>query len=190
VEDGTQVRISFHGILDQHYGKEEGSSMANYASMIQMSSAGTRVVGVWDDISRRPVEVEVGDEWEVFFGFPWWWSRLAIPKAINGVTVYPRIGLRATPGSRFTLKGFFHERFGHGEDQQEYAAKYWDWVWIVRYYWRMIWAGFSYHGMVDERTADGVAERMYAYWVREGMPPLVTMAMAQRWIKSPNLMDA
>ncbi len=163
--------------------------MASSVSITQVLD-GRRGVGVIDAETKQQVFVEVGEMWDVRFGFPWWWARFVLGAAINGLTMAPVIALRPTPGNMFSLEGIFHERFGHGEDQDEFRAKYrWEWIWVVRYLWRMLWCGFNYHGEMDECTAFRLGRRMRMSWLIEGRPRVVTLEMARRWMNDPRTQD-
>lgn len=128
-----------------------------------------------DNQTQALVMVEVAEPWRVVGGFPWWWASL-VAAGMQAITFYPIIANR-DKSQPWSLEGFLHEYAGHGDDQATVAGKYGINVWIARYFWRMVWRGFDYHGEADEVAARAIATTMRDWWAAHGQPTQFTLAL-------------
>ncbi|CAB4218055.1 hypothetical protein UFOVP1598_1, partial [uncultured Caudovirales phage] len=127
-----------------------------------------------DQETQTTVIVECSDQLQLSSDLPWWFKF--VPSQMQALTKYPFIYHR-DPLAKFTLEGFLHEYQGHWFDQRNYVEKYPTDLWTVRYLWRWVWSGFSYHGAVDERTCNVLAKRMRDKWLDRGCPMMYTAGM-------------
>ncbi len=141
-----------------------------YISMVT-TLYGQRVVWTKDIDTGKVVYVEVTPACQVVKGFPWWAGVLG--KAINGLTRFPFIHLKDTPGNQWSFWGLLHE-LGHWDDQSVFKDKYGTIIWFLRYGWRRLFA--SYHTTADEAAANRLADQRRAHWVALGMPQVYTLA--------------
>lgn len=130
-----------------------------------------------DEQTGQTVHVEVLPELQTPSTLPWWFTL--VPASMQALTKYPAIYHRDKYAT-YSLRGFLHEYAGHWTDQRNFAKKYPAWIWNLRYTWRWIWSGFSYHKVVDEQAAQQVADHMRAWWFTHGRYGTFTVAMQEQ----------